>query len=114
MPGSRGRMKGRLLQRREGSRRVSSSCGLVASEAGWHWRWRQGESRRPRWQCLCGGSRCSWGRKGGLWSDHGGRGHGDVDEGEAQDAVAGSWQAALGSSVIDVEGGRWGAWSTGR
>jgi hypothetical protein len=67
-------------------------------------------------QGAAGAAHGCWGRKGGPRSDRGGRGQGDgsVNEGEAQDAVAGSWRAALGSSVVDVEGGCWGAWSTGR
>jgi hypothetical protein len=57
-----------------------------------------------------------WDEVDGLRSNHGGRSHGDgsVNEGEAQDAVAGSWRAAHGSGVVDVEGGGGRAWSTGR
>jgi hypothetical protein len=57
-----------------------------------------------------------WGGKVGLRSNCGGCCHGDgsVDDGEAQDAVAGSWRAALGSGVIDVEGGGGRAWCTGQ
>jgi hypothetical protein len=57
-----------------------------------------------------------WNGVGGWQSNRGGcsRGDGSVNEWEAQDAVAGSWRAALGSSVVDVEGGSGRAWSTGR
>jgi hypothetical protein len=61
-------------------------------------------------------ARGCWDEVDGWRRTCGGRSHGDgsVNEGEAQDAVAGSWQEALDSGVVDVEGGGRRAWGTGR
>jgi hypothetical protein len=62
-----------------------------------------------------GAARGSWCELGRLRCTRGGRSRGDgsVDEWKAEEAVAGTRGSALGSSVVDVEGGRRGSWSTG-
>jgi hypothetical protein len=109
-----------------GSGNDAKGPGACGHHVSW-WRWMRGGTgggdRGRSGDCgggdlagAAGAARGCWGGMDGLRSTCGGcsRGNGSVDEGEAQDAVAGSWRAALGSGVVDIEGGGRRAWGTGR
>jgi hypothetical protein len=117
-PASRGGLKGG-----GGSGNDAKGLGACGHRVSWRRRKRGGGGDRGSSGASGGGvlagasgsARGCWDGVDGLRITRGGcsRGDGSVNEGEAQDAVSGSWRAALGSGVVDVEGRGGRAWITG-